>query len=200
MIRAVWLLVPSLALTACAVEVSTFDASLLDGAVPEGGAPDLGSGGNQAPQGSGGSAPPMGSGGAAQGNGGSGDPAGCGAGEKLCGGICVTPAPGIGCGLDDCRACPPAPANAEGTCQDTVCAWACRDGFERIGAECVVEGGQGSGGSGNTGGAGSPGAAGSGAGMTCGGQTCPPCGITGPLPCCTGSNECGCTWFPVYCN
>lgn len=156
----------------------------------------MGSGGEVIDPGSGGTTEPMGSGGLEPGGGGSGAPMGCADDEKLCGGICVKPAPTIGCGLDDCRACPPAPTNATGTCQGDVCAWECKDGFEQMGAACVVPGAGGSTGAGGaSGGAGAPPAG----GVTCGGQACPPCDLTGPLQCCSGS-QCGCTWFPVYCS
>lgn len=142
----------------------------------------------------------------------------CGAGQKRCGGICVLPAPGIGCSLSGCEPCGAAPNNATAVCRDGACSFQCDSGYVLAGSECLLEAsGGGSGGVAATGGTG--GFAGTGgvtntggtrsSGGTSGGSSrssacdvlsCPGCSVVGPFPCCRSNDTCGCTWAPgAYC-
>jgi hypothetical protein len=106
-----------------------------------------------------------GTGGATGGTGG-----GCGAGQKLCGGICVQPNPGIGCTLNDCTACPQPPANSTWFCNNNTCDFTCTAGYVKQGQTCISTG------SGGTSSGGAPGGGGTG-----GGGLCPaPCDASDP--------------------
>ena len=64
----------------------------------------------------------------------------CNPGLKACGGLCIEPAPSVGCELTSCTPCPPAPANAEPLCVDGQCSWQCAAGFALAGSECIEDG------------------------------------------------------------
>ncbi|MFO0564402.1 MAG: hypothetical protein U0263_02005 [Polyangiaceae bacterium] len=100
--------------------------------------------------------------------GGSGGGSTCGTGKKSCGGVCVAPSPGIGCGLVDnqCAACPNPPANGTSSCNGNLCDFVCNAGFAKQGNACI-----------STGGGGAPsGGGGGGGGGVGGGSGCPaPC-------------------------
>ena len=89
------------------------------------------------------------------GGGATGGTGGCASGEKSCGGICIKPSPGVGCGPTDCTPCPAVP-NATSTCVGSLCDFDCISGYVKSGNSCVLQGGGGtgggSGGGGGTGG------------------------------------------------
>jgi hypothetical protein len=96
------------------------------------------------------------SGGTASGGTSSGGTGGsCGSGKKMCGGVCILPSPGVGCGSQDnvCTVCPSPPANSTSTCNGTLCDFSCNSGFTKSGNSCLSSGGGGapSGGGGTSG-------------------------------------------------
>lgn len=96
------------------------------GAMAVAGAFDVGSGGTMEP-------PPM--------------PTECPPNQKRCGGICVTPAPLVGCSLTGCASCPEAPAGAIAICNGDQCGIDCPEGFVMANGTCVEDpGGMGQGG------------------------------------------------------
>jgi hypothetical protein len=110
------------------------------------------------------------SGGAAGSGGSSGS---CSVGQKLCGGVCIPPSPGVGCSATDCTPCPSPPPNANSVCSGTLCDFSCMSGYTKSGSTCVSSGG--GGGTGGTGGGGA------GTGGTSGGSGCPaPCTPSDP--------------------
>lgn len=111
----------------------------------------------------------------------------CREGEKVCGGVCVSPGPRTGCGLMGCEPCSiSAPTNGVVICNSShQCDVSCLSGFTRNGNTC--EGPPpGSGGS-----TGSGGPAGQ-----CGGQSCPSCSVILGPSCCTTAGKCGCPLIP----
>lgn len=147
-----------------------------------GGAPPMmGTGG--AARGSGGTTPMPGTGGAATGAGG----ANCRSTEKVCGGVCVSPAPKTGCGLTGCAPCSiTAPANGVVICNaNHECDISCLSGFTKNGNTCE---GPPPGAGGSTGGGGPA--------VSCGGQTCPSCSVILGPSCCTSAGKCGCPLIP----
>ncbi|MEB2322701.1 MAG: hypothetical protein OZ921_09310, partial [Sorangiineae bacterium] len=80
---------------------------------------------------------------------------GCSSSQKLCGGVCVAPTPGLGCALSGCDPCAPPPANSTAICTGNLCDFQCLAGYQRSGSFCQAIGG--TGGGGGTGG--SPGCA-----------------------------------------
>jgi hypothetical protein len=146
-----------------------------------------GQGGDPGLPGTGGGIPPAGDG-------------ACPPGTKLCSGLCVGPAPRIGCDLTGCTGCPEPPANADAVCSGTDCDWSCRTGFVEIDGACTMPtangGASGTGGTFTIPGGGS---AGSSTG-SCNASSCTGCSVAGPIGCCTSSGRCGCTWAPgAYC-
>lgn len=124
-----------------------------------------------------------GKGGASTGAGG-GD---CRSGEKVCGGVCVSPAPRTGCGLTGCDPCSiAAPTNGVVICNAShQCEVSCLSGFTKNGNTCE---GPPPGAGGSTGG-GAPGG-------QCGGQSCPSCSVILGPACCTTAGKCGCPLVP----
>ncbi len=98
-----------------------------------------------------------GAGGGGTGSGGTGTE--CSGGRKVCGGICVEPAPQNGCAATDCAPCAAPPANSTAACAGGGCGYVCNPGFAPTGAGCQPggAGGAGSGGSGAGGSGGGPG-------------------------------------------
>jgi hypothetical protein len=109
-----------------------------------------------------------------------GGASGCYTSQKICGGVCVPPAPSNGCGPSGCTPCPePAPANGVVACDDTTqtCSFVCLSGFTKSGNACVSNVGGGTGGTSD--------------GGSCVPASCPTCGpIVGPACCVNG--RCGC--------
>jgi hypothetical protein len=159
------------------------------GASPTGGTPATNGGANPTTGGAPntGGAPPVTTGGAPNG-GSSGAPQGgsagsCSADEKVCGGICVKPAPSNGCGPQGCTACPtPAPTGGVQACVNGQCDFNCLSGYTKSGTTCTPP----------------VGGAGGGGGLVCGGQTCTnPCPAA--TPCCKSAGGCGCNIFLLGC-
>lgn len=101
---------------------------------------DAGASGAGGSGGVGGTAGQAGSGGVGGGSGGtsgSGGSGGCGSGLKQCGGLCVTPSPGVGCSLSDCTACP-AVTNGTAKCSGTACDFDCPVGTTKSGGSCAA--------------------------------------------------------------
>jgi hypothetical protein len=111
----------------------------------------------------------------------------CRSGEKVCGGVCVSPAPRTGCGLTGCDPCTiAAPANGVIICNAShQCEVSCLSGFTKNGNTCE---GPPPGAGGSTGG-GAPGG-------QCGGQSCPSCSVILGPSCCTTAGKCGCPLVP----
>jgi hypothetical protein len=153
------------------------------GAPTAGGAPPTAGGTTSAGGTTPGGAPPV-TGGSPGGSGApQGGAASCQADEKTCGGVCVRPAPGNGCGPQGCTACPtPAPTNGTLACINGQCDFNCLSGFTKSGSSCM----------GPTGGGGG----GGGGGIMCNGQTC-----TNACPlstqCCKSGGGCGCN-IPLF--
>lgn len=61
----------------------------------------------------------------------------CSPGLKLCGGLCIQPAPTLGCSLDTCAPCPPGPPNSSSICVGQACSWLCHDGYRVTGDRCI---------------------------------------------------------------
>lgn len=62
----------------------------------------------------------------------------CGAGLKVCGGICVSPGPAIGCALEGCTPCPTVEVGGTAECQDGACQIDCFDGYTLSDGECIT--------------------------------------------------------------
>lgn len=62
----------------------------------------------------------------------------CAVGLKRCGGLCVSPEPGVGCSLEDCDECP-AVAHATVACENEACSVSCEDGYVLSGEACVTD-------------------------------------------------------------
>ncbi len=60
----------------------------------------------------------------------------CAPSQKECGGLCVDPSPGNGCGDPACTACPQV-ANGQSACRGDECGFDCNAGFVPDGASCV---------------------------------------------------------------
>jgi len=89
--------------------------------------------------------------------------AACPSGQKRCGGICVTPTPGLGCSLTSCTPCAAAPSNSTGICTGEQCDFTCASGYRKNAGGNACEPVTGSGGAAGSGGAGgSAGTAGAG--------------------------------------
>lgn len=115
------------------------------------------------------------------------DAGSCKNGQKLCGGVCVAPAPSNGCGLTGCTACPgPPPNGGVLACDNTAhaCSFVCLSGYTKQGDQCVS----------STGGGGSSGAGGSTGG--CVPSVCPKCCFGAEPGCCASPTSCGC---PIVC-
>lgn len=169
------------------------------------GFPPFGAGGRTPLRGTGGAPAPVGRGGSTQGRGGTmngtggvANPAGgatgaggasCREGEKLCGGVCVSPAPRTGCGTTGCDPCTnTAPANGVVVCNNGQCDFSCLSGYTKTANGCTAPAG--TGGATGGGGGGTPGPA-----VSCGGTTCPSCSVILGPACCNG-NQCGCPLIP----
>jgi hypothetical protein len=111
----------------------------------------------------------------------------CRSGEKVCGGVCVSPAPRTGCGLTGCDACTiAAPANGVVICNAShQCEVSCLSGFTKNGSTCE---GPPPGAGGSTGGGVPTG--------QCGGTSCPSCSVILGPSCCTTAGKCGCPLVP----
>jgi hypothetical protein len=117
------------------------------------------------------------------GDGGGEDPGTCVAGQKLCGGTCMAPAPHVGCGTTGCDPCTTtAPDHGYVTCVSGQCAFDCLSGYTRSNDTCMSATGGGSSG-------GSSGCAPSGC------QCLPFAGS----PCCTTAGKCSCSTVPGLC-
>jgi hypothetical protein len=138
----------------------------------------------------GGAAP---TGGASSTGGASTDAGSCGNGQKMCGGLCVAPAPSNGCGVTGCTKCPGSPPSGGVLACDNnahACDFVCLSGYTKQGNQCVS----------STGGGGSSGAGG--APPTCQASACPKCLFGACNGCCASPTSCGCPAFciPGTCN
>jgi hypothetical protein len=165
-------------------------ASTSDGGAESGGASTSsgGAGAGGAPA-AGGSGTASG-GGATTGDGGGG----CPDGQKECSAGCMTPNPGIGCGLTGCTPCPEPPADGYATCVSGACGFDCYLTFKKnaAGDGCEPESGGGTGGSGQ-GGSTSGGACQNGNGPS----GCPACTVVQGQKCCKSGGGCGCPIFYI---
>lgn len=89
-----------------------------DAAVPDTSAPDASSGG-------------VGGAGGSLATGGTGGALDCSTGQKRCGGLCVRPAPGVGCGLQNCVPCAAPPDHGRSICVADRCHFECSDGYQK---------------------------------------------------------------------
>jgi hypothetical protein len=124
------------------------------------------------------------------------DAATCPTGDKCCTGVCVAPAPLIGCSLDGCTPCPEPPANGVAVCNGALCGIECNPGFVMKSGACIATasgGATGAGGRTATGGRAGTGGA---PAPTCDAKKCPGCVPVGPFGCCKNNGTCGCTWAP----
>jgi hypothetical protein len=115
------------------------------------------------------------------------DAGSCPNGQKMCGGVCVVPAPSNGCGLTGCNKCPGPPPNGGVLACDNnahTCDFVCLSGFTKQGNTCMSNGGSG----GTGGGGGSTG--------NCVASVCPKCCFGAEPGCCASSTSCGC---PLLC-
>ena len=107
----------------------------------------------------------------------------CRDGEKVCGGVCVSPGPKTGCGLTGCDPCSiSAPTNGVVICTSSrQCDVSCLSGFTKNGNTCEAP---------------PPPPPTTGGGSQCGGQSCPTCTVILGPGCCTSAGKCGCPLIP----
>lgn len=123
---------------------------------------------------------------------------GCPEGTKCCRGLCLEPAPIVGCSLEGCDPCPPPPERGISVCDEQGrCDIQCNAFTARIGDTCETGMTGGAGGAGAAGGAGGVPPTGGAGGVpepVCDPELCLSCGPVGPFGCCKNNGECGCSW------